>query len=147
PATNLLDLTDPVAVAAFHPPNFRDVNLDGMVDSGALIQKEAHYQTGRFVEDDDGEGDYPFNRQRYMEDLIEAWDFSEDFTNSFVGPVTGEQLPLYAYGIYPAHTNFSDVPGFGVMGGAAGANIDVLTLDTTNVFNILFQIRPQSGGG
>ena len=114
---------------------FRDCNLDGYVDSGeSRPLNEPHY-TG--ITPSDGTGAYPWNRDRYMEDIIEIWDTFQDFTE-FKSVVTGERTPLYAYGIYPN----TGGDGYGSMGGPAGANVEVITKDDLEPFSMFFQIRP-----
>ncbi len=120
-----------------YPANLRDTNLDGFLDTGAVRGGDVFYANGG-----DGAGDYPYNRMRYMEDLIELWDGAQDF-NAFVRPSDGvTDVPLYGYGIYEETEN----PGSGGLGGPAGATTTFLTRDRVDPYDITFQIRPIEGG-
>jgi uncharacterized protein YfaP (DUF2135 family) len=131
-----------------HPTIFKDVNLDGMIDSGALDIVESNYATGRNDDDDDdvGYGSYPFNNQRYVEAIIAAWDYAEDFHGSFVWPPAdpaGTRLPFYFYPIYP------QVSGTGAasLAGPAGQGLSVMTRDSNTPISGALQVRPMQGGG
>lgn len=134
-----------------HPADLRDVNLDGLVDCGVVRTGDAYYSSSPGAgpgkggdSGGDGSGPYPFNRQRFVEDVIEAWDYSEDF-NSFTNRVTGARTPLYAYPIYlPA---VEGGLGWASLGGPAGANVDVLTLDSLLGYHFVFQVRPINSVG
>ena len=126
--------TDPT-----YPGNLRDVNLDAFLDTGNGRVGDVNYASRP---NGDGSGAYPFNRMRYMEDLIEIWDGAQDFnTFPLINPNTG--LPfLYGYGIYEQTENL----GSGGLGGPAGATTTFFTRDRVDPIDILFQIRPIEGG-
>ncbi len=54
---------------------FRDYNLDGMVDQGETRPARAENYTQDFDSLGGTSEDYPWNRQRMMEDLVEALDY------------------------------------------------------------------------
>lgn len=64
---------------------FRDFNLDGLIDQGETIPLDtedtqySNYNTS-FVRGDPLRGDYPFNRDRLTEDVIEALDPSVNWS-------------------------------------------------------------------
>ncbi len=61
---------------------FRDYNLNGMIDQGAVrpVQSENYTNDGlAFTPNDGTNSTYPFNRQRLLEDVIEALDPSVDW--------------------------------------------------------------------
>lgn len=135
-----------------HPWEFRDRNLDGRIDTGYIRSGEAAYSS---VKKRDGTGPYPFNRERFMEDVIAIWDYSEDFS-AHTNRLTGARIPFYGFPNYlPQATTPVEggaegeeevVPGWGALGGPAGANVDVMTLDDVTPYHIVFQVRPQDGG-
>lgn len=127
-----------------HPAQFRDTNLDGVIDLGDSRTGDPVYSLSKNnAPGGDGTGSYPFNRERFMEDLVEIWDHSEDFDN-FVSHLTGARIPLYAYGIYPPSEGNA---GWAALGGPAGANVTVLTRDSLEGYHIVFQIRPIDATG
>ncbi|MDE0837983.1 MAG: hypothetical protein OSB41_02925, partial [Kiritimatiellae bacterium] len=63
----------------------RDRNLDGLIDHGETVPSGSH---AYYVDDDPitpdsgGTSDgvlYPFNWDRYVEDVVEVWDYAEDY--------------------------------------------------------------------
>jgi hypothetical protein len=125
-----------------HTAQFKDTNLDGIVDVGQCRTGDPMYaQPGG-----DGQKNtfYPWTRERFMEDVIEAWDQAENFA-SFARSDNGARIPLYGFPIYLGE--IEGQAGWGALGGTAGANITVLTRDDPEPFNIMFQARPMSATG
>jgi len=61
---------------------FRDYNLDGLIDQGEVRPAGSENYTTDSVSGTSNDGtfsDYPFNRQRLLEDCVEVLDFSNDF--------------------------------------------------------------------
>jgi hypothetical protein len=138
-----------------HPSELKDVNLDGMVDHGALNTVEPNYATGRQqVPQVDGNVNTafpPFNNARFVQGMIAAWDQAENF-DSFRQPNSPNAiLPVYFYPIYPPAPG----PGAASLGGPSGQNVAVLTRDSLIPVGSPFipgtgsgnlQVRPMSGG-
>jgi hypothetical protein len=147
----LTRVTESNLVSGVHPRQFRDHNLDGLIDSGESRGGEANYSNDANALTPESEGDdtgaiateYPFNRTRYMEDAIECWDHSEDFSQ-LNRSATGSEIapPLYGYPIYPPTVG----AGGGNMGGTAGAFTFFPCRDTNTEIKIMFQVRPTEGG-
>ncbi|RME37046.1 MAG: PKD domain-containing protein, partial [Planctomycetota bacterium] len=67
---------------------FRDYNLDGMIDQGEVRpDRSENYivDSNPFTTNDGTHTDYPFNRRRLMEDVVEALDFGVDW-DDFIDP-------------------------------------------------------------
>lgn len=118
-----------------HPIQLRDTNLDGVTDGGNTRSGQAYYNAGG-----DGSGAYPFNRQRFMEDVIANWDHAENLVDLGV-TTTVPGSTLYGFPIYPNNTN----AGWGALGGPAGATVEILTRDSTDAIGLTFQVRPMNG--
>jgi hypothetical protein len=87
----------PVRYAGDH----RDVDLDGLIDQGeTLPASSANYMTDwdPGTPDNGMDSRYPFNWERWFEDMVEIWDHAEDFAalsraNSSV-PRSSADLPV-----------------------------------------------------
>lgn len=114
------------------PKGFADYNLDGMIDQGEVRPElsESYSVDSHVTTIDDGtHTDYPFNRRRLMEDIVEALDFNVDWddfvdadranTVSGIVLVPGNsytdvnRFPL-SPGFFPIHTEDTGAlrPGF-----------------------------------
>jgi len=70
------------------PIGFADYNLDGMVDQGEVrpeLSENYSVDSNPFTPNNGTDSDYPFNRRRLVEDVVEALDPSIDW-DDFVDP-------------------------------------------------------------
>lgn len=127
-----------------HPWQFKDVNLDGMVDHGALNTVEPNYATGRQGTETDGNmllALPPYNNARFVQAMIAAWDQAEDF-DSFRQPnPPHDQVGMYFYPIYPPAPG----PGAASLAGTSGQSVRVYTRDRDLPIFGFLQVRPMSG--
>ncbi len=99
------------------PIGFADYNLDGMIDQGEVrpeLSESYSVDSEPRTTDDGTATDYPFNRQRMMEDVVEALDFNVDWddfvdANRF-NSVSG--IILVPSDTYTDTNRFPQSPGF-----------------------------------
>ncbi|MCK5850404.1 MAG: hypothetical protein KAH23_05765, partial [Kiritimatiellae bacterium] len=107
----------------------RDVNLDGLIDQGETIRAgAANYFVDDYSDTKDGgvisEGSiYPFSWDRYAEDILEVWDYSEDFLaivnnnrsasgiEAIIADIPSAPLANAAVGTALAQIKFARAPG------------------------------------
>ena len=113
--------------AAGHSRQFRDTNLDGMIDQGETGLGYPNYliDYNPLTPNDGDKSYYPAHRSRFLEDCIEATDDIQDYGHF--------SLPVYVLGLhYPGGGGFRAISGGSVWcltcDGVFGASLQALSM-------------------